>query len=876
MKRQFDEYATIYVCLSGNHFVVINIVSYEVMRSILHIPNWARFIMPCAFCSAAEANNMAVVLKLLLSHKARFNEVNPTNWETILHTACRLKSALRYVYVLAFPDLLIVPDNNGNRPIHIACQKNDILYISWLFKSILGNEMDSCAAVIKIDRAFISGEAAPDLAPPLLSTKCSKISATNLVGHSVYHIAASNNYCQLLRVLLDVLESLHDELELDAVVMSGSESTTPLGMAIAHQHPESLRLLLEFLNKHGLIQKALEERQYMQRAADDEDVNVIKLLVEYGFSHGLEYAIGKVKDQQLQRLLLYYYTQLTSLRAILETQPDYKKGSMITGKIKWNEVSIETINVAWINDFVGAMESISRAIQKAELSPQSLHDLCTVQYLASECLNNFKPCTLQLNSKPFIPITFVSITCCSLKSVPPELFQLPNIEFLNLSNNCIQELPSSLQSIYSSQTLKKLVLDGNQLKTLPEDLFLGLVNSLKQLSVQKNELSELPPGLWVMPHLKELNLSENKLSQLHYWSDITFFMNPDFSKHVLTTLGHDHDFYGCESFIFKDNISQGSNEHHEVLKYLQMLQLFYQTLKAATYGKFQVENLEEWVSFLHAQRCHQQVEKHASEFQCRLPEAFINKEIETSALMYLNVSRNLFTEIPQELPCLAPNLHHLNMSHNHIKYLDLIHDMPSKIGTVHLDHNCIENMEANCPPRSFCLTPCMLLQLQTPYMGSCSHSTHTTLKSLLNLQLGHNKLEDFCSANFNAQFSFEETVVCSLVVQFPQLSILSLENNELTYFPSSILNMTSLNSLNLAHNKGIRSLPSKLGLLSLSTLNLEGLSLPEIPINLMKHFSPMYLLGYLKGIYHGYVNMFCYEVYSLHVSFSLERSHIVT
>ncbi|KAL5479915.1 hypothetical protein EMCRGX_G023516 [Ephydatia muelleri] len=758
-------------------------------------------IKPSLLHSAAESNNMAVVLKLLLSHKAHYNEI--------------------------FSQYQIV---TGTAPSTLHAK-------TMMFK-------------IKIERAFISGEVAPDFAPPLLSTKCSGLSATNLVGHTVYHIAASNNYCQLLQVLLDVLELMHDEFDF---VMSDSESRTPLDMAIAQQHSESLGLLLDFLNKHGLIQKVLEEKRFMQRAADGQDINVIKLLVKYGFSNGLEYAIGKVKDQHSKRLLLYYYTQLASLRAILETQPDYKNGS-ITGMIKWSDVPIETINAAWISDFIGAMGSISRAIHQTESSPQSLHDLCSVQYLASECLDNFKPCTLQLNDKQFIPITLVDVTRCSLKSVPPELFRLPNLETLVLSNNCIQELPSALhfsQSIYSSPSLKKLVLDGNQLKTLPEDLFLGLVNSLEQLSVQKNELSQLPPGLWIMPHLKELNLSENKLSQLHYCSDGTVFKNPDFSKRVLASLVQSCNLYESEPLTFKRNTSQGSIEHHEVLKYLQVLHVFYQTLKAATRGKFEVENCEEWVCVLHAQRGYQQVDKYGSAFEYKLPEAFMNEELETSALTYLNVSRNMFTEIPQELPCLTPNLRHLNMSHNHIKYLNLIHDLPSNIGTVHLDHNCIENVEVVSPPRSICLSPCMLLQPQTEDTGSCRHSAHATLKSLLNLQLGHNKLNDFCCVSFGADASFEETVVCSVVVHFPQLSILSLESNELTCVPSSILNMTSLNSLNLANNKGIKSLPSKLGLLSLSTLNLEGLTLAEIPINLLRNFSPTYLLGYLKGIYLG-------------------------
>ena len=781
---------------------------------------------------------MAIVLKLLLSHDACYaEEFNMENSQrTILHIACQLKSALRYIYVLAFPALLTVPDINGYCPIHIACQKNDLQFVSWLFKSVLSKEEVPCATV-DIETSFIKANAAPNVTPPLSSIKSSKLSAANAMRNNVYRIAASNGYSQLLSLLLNVLEVMQDTFEMDVVLTPDYNNTTPIDMAIAHQEPECLKLLLEFLNKHGMLQKVVQDGRFVKCAANVGDANIMKLLVKYGFSQGLEEAIGKVQDQQLKRLLLYYYTQLTSAKAIMETQLDYKKG-LTKGHIRWIAAPIEMFSVSWINDWFEAMVSISNAINKIVVALESLCHLCTIQYLASQCLSYFengKISNEQLNPNPLIPITMIEITSCSLESVPAELFQLHMLEVLKLSDNCIQELPTALHSsqcIYSSQSLRKLVLDGNKLKTLPEDLFLGLVNSLEHLSVQKNELTELPPGLWVMPHLKTLNLAGNKLSQLHYFSDTNLINDPDFSNRIIEVLEHNSSVAEFESF---------SDKYSDVKSYLKRLQIFYKILNKASNGNIMLENFRDWICFITKQR--RRLRAPNDESLCELPGVVLNENIETSVLSHLNVSHNLFTEVPNELACLAPHLQQFKMSHNRIESMNLIHCMPPSVMYIHLDHNIIEYMAATYAPLPFCLSPCMLV---LPHPNYCSHTAHTTLKSLIELQLGYNKLKNFISVNTGVGGSedYENG-------SFPQLSILSLEHNELTSVPPSILNLTSLNSLNLAHNTGVVSLPSRLGLLSLYCLNLEGLSITGIPINLIEHHSPKYLLGYLKGIHLG-------------------------
>ena len=798
---------------------------------------------------------------LLLDHGVRYDHTSQERNETILHIACRLKSELRYVYVLLYPSLLTVPDINGNLPIHIACQNNDIQFLSWLFKSVVcSKELSSTYRCPVLGPTFIEAKIASYITPPLSSVKYSKLSGTTLTGQSVYHIAVLRDYSQLLGLLLDVLGVTQDVFDLDVVITPdyGENKLTPLDVAIAHQETDCVRLLLEFLNKHGLLQDVSHEEKAMKISADIGNVNIVTLLIEYGFSQGLEGAIGKVQDQQLKRLLLYYYTQLTTVQAITEPQSDYKKG-LKAGQIRWNGASIEKLEIAWINDCFSAMESVSQAISHTESASQSLYDLSAIQYLASKCLSYFesgKLCTQQLNTNPLIPITVVDITSCSLNCVPPELFQLNKLVVLKLSNNCIQELPTAVHSsqcIYSSQSLKQLVLDGNKLKTLPEDLFLGLVNSLEHLSVQKNELTELPPGLWIMPHLKELNLSENKLSQLHYLcSDNTYTDGLNFPKMVIAAIDNDDGVCKLNSCSSQRGIVSDS-----IWTYIERLEIFYKTLHLASSGKFHVKNVQEWVRFLHEQRSRDQGAEDfdGNETESELPTILSREEYETSVLSSLNLSQNMFTKIPVQLPCLAPNLQRINMSHNQITSVDLVHSMPRNVSSVRLDHNCIENMDAQQPPLSICSSPCMLLLLQPSESNCCTHTAHNQLKSLVSLSLGHNKLKDFQTVHIDTNLD-AENVVCSVVLHFPQLSILSLEHNELTSVPSGILSLTSLNSLNLAHNTGIVTLPNNLGLLSLSSLNLEGLSLAGIPINLVEKYSPKYLLGYLKGIVQGLVHAY--------------------
>lgn len=96
----------------------------------------------------------------------------------------------------------------------------------------------------------------------------------------------------------------------------------------------------------------------------------------------------------------------------------------------------------------------------------------------------------------------------------------PKLEILNLSYN--QIAPASIRNLYSILKLKVLDLQGNNLVTLPEDLF--NMKCLEELNLSSNFLTShstlvspqiLFKSLGQMPRLKRLNLSRNKLIGFH-------------------------------------------------------------------------------------------------------------------------------------------------------------------------------------------------------------------------------------------------------------------------------------------------------------------------------------------------------------------------
>lgn len=90
----------------------------------------------------------------------------------------------------------------------------------------------------------------------------------------------------------------------------------------------------------------------------------------------------------------------------------------------------------------------------------------------------------------------------------PSIGKLTSLEFLNLRNNFLKDLPKEIGNL---KNLKKLNLDNNKLKELPEEI--GYLNSLEGLYLKENELKYLPESMKNLILLRELYLDFNNLKE---------------------------------------------------------------------------------------------------------------------------------------------------------------------------------------------------------------------------------------------------------------------------------------------------------------------------------------------------------------------------
>ncbi|PWA30065.1 hypothetical protein CCH79_00009652 [Gambusia affinis] len=103
----------------------------------------------------------------------------------------------------------------------------------------------------------------------------------------------------------------------------------------------------------------------------------------------------------------------------------------------------------------------------------------------------------------------LSFAMRGLDETPAELWELQDLQKLNLSMNCLCSLPPALGSL---DNLVILNLLGNNLSSLPPEI--GLLKKLRVLFACRNRLSEVPEELGSCTCLEVLSLANNQISSL--------------------------------------------------------------------------------------------------------------------------------------------------------------------------------------------------------------------------------------------------------------------------------------------------------------------------------------------------------------------------
>ena len=972
------------------HILIYTILAYN---NILAIMSSSR---------AVQANNFNIVLKLLNDFKANPMRSNHKTGESILHTACRLRSDLRFFIANRYPDLLRKRNVKAlaEQPLHIACTKNDIVFVSWLFKNILAEEsaMDEVCtlsstpstlprceslATVKensaklaipqklyrrtttvvrpppapnrsllqvnatdndpdysdlegsrerslelqtpdadsIDDRFMfpidssirtsnghdghdsnfdsslsksgsSVDARPSSprrertgirkmkitdilqkSPLTISEVCDLLPSLTSNGDSVFHILARENYVELLTRVLKVAEFVSWRINLSMLVHRYFPgSLLPVEEAIRAKNLECVETILHFMNISDLLPELLQDQHILKNAVLTGDLDIVKVLISYGFHKGLQAAITqaiKVGNGEILRVLLHYQTKVMNAIEFSHITDDQVRAlHHSNGGIKWEGLELESIDLQWLYDCYDAVDSVSKACGLIEILLSGDDSHLFFHQLGLDCLNYFSRAIAAPQSPIKHPpyqltmITRVNLNKNRLTEIPLELFQLPLLQSLALSHNRLKSLPSS--SEYASERIyaapiSNLDLDHNELQTLPECLFRDLAHSLTELNASWNSLSDLPPGLWVIPKLTVLKLAHNNLSQLHYFSDLKYFNDRHLSDAIVGSFRVSSGILVCE------DASKDESTLHQLETYMHNLADFRNTVCAVKFLSAGVDqNTMSDMMGIHIARIEyfssseQQRPRTAStptiQGECLFP---VNngeeKESTVSNLTELDLSHNKFVKFPWDLACSAPQLMKLYMQNNVIQDLDIVHSIPLNLESLLLDENVIVSLKSDRPKSLPCGHPFRLLTV--PEIDShkryCWHCKHRVLERLSLLSLARNQLHDFPSVQIISE-ALKQTDYNSYSYEtlYPNLSILSLEHNLLQKFPGSLHHLTKLSSVKLSYNQ-IQELPPEVGLLNsrqLLVLKMDGMSIQNVPPHLLQKPSPKLLLNYLRAI----------------------------
>jgi len=131
-------------------------------------------------------------------------------------------------------------------------------------------------------------------------------------------------------------------------------------------------------------------------------------------------------------------------------------------------------------------------------------------FLLTACSLIKKPESSQPISDGNIPIkNQLDLSNKQLKTVPSYVFNLTNLEVLDLSNNQLTgSLPAKIRQL---QNLKVLNLSNNLMTGVPAEI--GQLKNLQVLNLANNQLTGLPIELKNLSNLETLNISNNTYSE---------------------------------------------------------------------------------------------------------------------------------------------------------------------------------------------------------------------------------------------------------------------------------------------------------------------------------------------------------------------------
>lgn len=236
--------------------------------------------------------------------------------------------------------------------------------------------------------------------------------------------------------------------------------------------------------------------------------------------------------------------------------------------------------------------------------------------------------------------------------------------------------------VLNCSNLEEVNLSKNQFAFVPSVIF--QLPSLKKLNLSHNVISGVSFEMWTCTSLLELNLSHNKLEKLPSHSESSII-----SEGVSTPAPHsisDDPASVCPRHSDSPSVSQSGSLVETVttpssgtLRKIPFASppMDQQHDKPLNYVDVPPKFVNRW---------QEKVRVQPSDFESEI-EATSERR---SQLVELNLSHNSFDELPAALPCLAPQLEKLILSHNRLTQIGSADAYPASLKSLDLSGNLID------------------------------------------------------------------------------------------------------------------------------------------------------------------------------------------